>query len=575
MSLNRLFRLISSALLMLFLALAVSLVWIQWGLYQRGAYSVPALQNFRLGLIAMEKVSSERGPSNAYMGARPHERHGFYQTLQAARVASDAALTNLRLAMEKDPRLEGSATAGNIQTVQQALSASRMAVDRLGAQAEDERNQMYVLSAVKSTIDMMPLLVRVVAELASVADQADPELRDGLAAVRATASLREYAGQVGSSFIAPLIAHRMLDAEEVVEIGRMYGRIELLRSLLSAQLRTYSTEPAFKRGLDELDRQYFENGFQFLDYLLQVGLKSGEYGLTPAELTQRYVPRMQSILDLRDLVLDDMLVQAEQRNQRARNFLIAVIVLTVVACLFFQLLMVLIRRRVVQPLVNATELVVGLAEGRLERAIPATRYNDEIGGMLGALTVLKERILERNSLAREREALITQLQASSNTDFLTGVLNRRAFFSHGQQQMAVAQRYGRDLSVILFDIDHFKRINDTHGHLAGDAVLRGAAQTALQLLRKVDVLARYGGEEFIILLPESDLQQAVLVAQKLRLALRQQVFDIDGGERVSISASFGVAALMEGRSLEQLVKLADNALYLAKQTGRDRVESSS
>jgi diguanylate cyclase (GGDEF)-like protein len=575
MSLNRLFRLISIALLMLFMALALALVWIEWSIYQSGANSVPALSNFRLGLMAIEKLSVERAPANAYMGARPQERAAFYQNLLAARVASDAALASLREALEKDTPRRRADILERVRTVQQGLGTARAAVDRIGLQDESQRDHLYIVSAVNGMVDVIPVMVRVVSDLAAIADQSDPELRDGLAAVRAAASLREYAGQIGSRFTAPLITHRALNQDEVIEIGRLYGRIELLRSLLGAQLASYLLRPEFSRAMEELDRQYFENGFQFLDYLLQVGLKSGDYGLTPSELAARYVPQMASIAHLRDLILDDLMVQAERRNRQARDFLVSVIALTIVACLFFQLLMYTIRKRVVRPLVNATDLVAELVEGRLDREIPAGRYNDEIGAMLRALRVLKERILERNSLAKEREALITQLQTSSNTDFLTGLLNRRAFFSYGEQQMGVAQRYRRDLSVVLFDIDYFKRINDTYGHLAGDAILRGVAQTAAQLLRKVDVLARYGGEEFIILLPESDLEQAEAAAQKLRAALEKKEFDIEGGQRIRISASFGVAALRDGRGLEQLIKLADKALYVAKDHGRNRVEVSA
>ncbi|NUU00320.1 diguanylate cyclase [Herbaspirillum robiniae] len=575
MSLNRLFRLISIALLMLFLALAISLVWIEWSIYQNGANSVPALRNFRLGLVAMEKLSAERGPANAYMGSRPGERDALYQQLKAARVTSDTAMDQLRDALEKDPTLRQSPMFDRLRTVQQALGPARAAVDRIGLQPEDQRTTLYVVSAVNGMVDMIPVMVRLTAELASIVDQSDPDLRDGLAGVRAAASLREYAGQIGSRFTAPLIIHRKLNSDEVIEIGRLYGRIELLRSLVSAQLASYSKRPEFARAIDEMDKQYFDNGFQFLDYLLQVGLKSGDYGITPAELAARYVPQMKSILDLRDLLLDDMMVRAEQRNVQARNFLASVIGLTIIACLFFQLLMYMIRKRVVRPLVSATDLVVGLVDGKLDQEIPKGKYDDEIGGMMRALRVLKERILERNSLAKEREALITQLQTSSNTDFLTGLLNRRAFFSYGEQQMAVAQRYERDLSVVLFDIDYFKRINDSYGHLSGDAILRGVAQTASQLLRKVDVLARYGGEEFIVLLPESDLAQAQAVAEKLRAALAHKDFEIDGGQHIRISASFGVAALVDGRGLEQLIKLADTALYVAKEQGRNRVATSA
>ncbi|MBB5392803.1 MULTISPECIES: diguanylate cyclase [unclassified Herbaspirillum] len=574
MSLTRLFRLISIALLMLFLALAVSLVWIEWNIYRSSTNTIPALKRFRLGLIAMEQVSIERGPSNAFMGARDDERALLYRRLQAARSASDAALADLRTALEKDPAQHNSSILKKIGRVQQAMGPARAAVDRIGRQPQERRSHPEIVSAVKGMVDVIPMLVRITGELVDTVDLADPDLRDGLSGVRAAASLREYAGQVGSCFTAALITHRRLNPDEVIEIGRLYGRIELLRSLLGARLASYSSQPQFVQGLANLDRQYFDDGFQFIDHLLQVGLKSGDYGITPAELAARYVPRMKAIFDLRDIILDDLMARAEHRNLQARNLLALVIGLTIVACLFFQLLMYMIRKRVVSPLVAATDLVVGLADGKLGLEIPAARHDDEIGGMMRALRVLKERILERNSLAREREALISQLQTSSNTDFLTGLLNRRAFFSDGEQQMRAAQRYRRNLSVVLFDIDHFKRINDSYGHLSGDAVLRGVAQIAAQLLRKVDVLARYGGEEFIVLLPEADIGKAETVAQKLRAALEAKEFDLDGGQRISISASFGVAALGAGHSLEQLIKLADTALYLAKERGRNRVEVS-
>ena len=252
--------------------------------------------------------------------------------------------------------------------------------------------------------------------------------------------------------------------------------------------------------------------------------------------------------------------------------MILVVSLTLVACLFFQMLVVLIGRRVVRPLVQATDLVSGLVDGKLEQEIPEARHQDEIGAMMRALRVLKQRMRERNSLAKECEALITQLQTSSNTDFLTGVLNRRAFYTHADQQLGVAQRYRRAVSVVLFDIDHFKRINDSYGHQAGDAILIGVSQCVAQLLRKVDVLARYGGEEFIILLPESDLAQAAAVADKLRAALEERVFETEGDRRINVTASFGVATLVGGEALDKLTKRADIALYRAKRLGRNRVE---
>ena len=572
MSLNRLFRLISVALLALFLAFAVALVWTEWNTYRSGANSVPALRKLRLALLAMEKISAERGPANAVMGAGASLPPELQARLATARAQSDAALSQLRAALEADARLRQSWAMDKVRLVQQGLGPARANVDRVARLAPQDRSDVLVVSAVSSMVDLMPLMVRVVSDLSNEADRADPLLRDGLSAVRAVASLREYAGQVGSRFVAPLIAHRQLTQDEVIEIGRLYGRIELLRNFIAGQLGSYSRAPEFAAALERVEKEYFDSGFQFLDFLLQIGLKSGDFGVTPTDLFKFYVPSMASITDLRDLLLDDLLEQAERHNTRARNLLILVVSLTLVACLFFQMLVVLIGRRVVRPLVQATDLVSGLVEGKLEQEIPEARHQDEIGAMMRALRVLKQRMRERNSLAKEREALITQLQTSSNTDFLTGVLNRRAFYTHADQQMGVAQRYRRAVSVVLFDIDHFKRINDSYGHQAGDAILIGVSQCVAQLLRKVDVLARYGGEEFIILLPESDLAQAAAVADKLRAALEERVFETEGDRRINVTASFGVATLAGGEALDKLTKRADIALYRAKRLGRNRVE---
>ncbi|UIN23300.1 diguanylate cyclase [Herbaspirillum frisingense] len=575
MSLNRLFRLISIGLLMLFLAFAVALVWTEWSTYRNGANSVPALRNLRLALLAMEKISAERGPANAFLGAPAQQSEALLKQLAGARQQTDVALASLHAALEADARLRQSWALDKVRTVEQGLGPARANLDRVARLSADNRSDVLVLAAVAGMVDLMPLMIRVVSELTLEVDRADPRLRDGLSAVRATASLREYAGQVGSRFVAPLITQRQLAQDEVIEIGRLYGRIELLRGVVAAQMAGYASQPQFAEALDRVDKEYFDSGFQFLDFLLQIGLHSSSYGVSTADLYKFYVPQMQSITDLRDLLLAELMRQAEQNNARARNLLVLVVGLTLTACLFFQLLMVLIRRRVVQPLVRATDLVAGLVEGKLEQEIPEARYRDEIAAMMRALRVLKQRMRERNSLASEREALITQLQTSSNTDFLTGVLNRRAFFTQAGQQMGLSQRYGRGMAVVLFDIDHFKRINDTYGHQAGDVILRGVAQLVAGLLRKVDVLARYGGEEFVILLPEADLAQAGSVAEKLRAALEHADFEIEDGRRIKVSASFGVAALCDGAGLEELIRRADLALYRAKRIGRNRVEQAT
>ncbi len=168
--------------------------------------------------------------------------------------------------------------------------------------------------------------------------------------------------------------------------------------------------------------------------------------------------------------------------------------------------------------------------------------------------------------------LLEQLEDLATLDGLTSVYNRRHFNELAAKEVYRLQRYGGALSLILLDIDHFKRINDTHGHMAGDAALRAVAQTCRGGLRESDILGRFGGEEFVILLPETDQAAAAVIAQKLRMALEQQRIQYEDRSFV-VTASFGIAGVASpaDASLEELFRRVDKAVYEAKETGRNRV----
>lgn len=156
-------------------------------------------------------------------------------------------------------------------------------------------------------------------------------------------------------------------------------------------------------------------------------------------------------------------------------------------------------------------------------------------------------------------------------DGLTGVFNRRKFFDEGTREFARAQRYGRPLSILLLDIDHFKLVNDGYGHLGGDAVLKQFAARLQPLVRTEELFARLGGEEFAVLCPETDVDRARVLAEKLGELCRSQPFDCSGTP-VPVSVSCGVAGVQPAMSrFEDLLRIADEALYQAKRDGRDRV----
>jgi len=166
--------------------------------------------------------------------------------------------------------------------------------------------------------------------------------------------------------------------------------------------------------------------------------------------------------------------------------------------------------------------------------------------------------------------LVARARHAADHDHLTGARSRRAFFELAAREQARALRGGSPLSVLLFDVDHFKRINDTHGHATGDRVLADIVERTEAVVRGIDVVARLGGEEFAVLLPDTDADTALLVAERLRDGLERRP-DAAAGIDAGYTVSIGTAALGPGESIEAMLSRADAALYAAKASGRNTV----
>jgi diguanylate cyclase (GGDEF)-like protein len=168
----------------------------------------------------------------------------------------------------------------------------------------------------------------------------------------------------------------------------------------------------------------------------------------------------------------------------------------------------------------------------------------------------------------QRKRAEEEIHILATTDSLTGIANRREFSSILVTEVERAKRYGVPLSLVMYDLDYFKRVNDTFGHSVGDSVLQAVTSLVKENVRATDVVARWGGEEFMVLMPQSDVQAARDAAEKLRLAIAGHRFD-----KVSeLTASFGVTAFEARDDLNSLLKRVDDALYRAKERGRNRVE---
>jgi diguanylate cyclase (GGDEF)-like protein len=198
-----------------------------------------------------------------------------------------------------------------------------------------------------------------------------------------------------------------------------------------------------------------------------------------------------------------------------------------------------------------------------------------LGGlMLGALGVTTLVVSRQITALRENLTLLSELHDLASTDTLTGLQSRRHFFELAEREFSLARRHQRDLSAMMIDIDHFKAINDTFGHAAGDDALLTLAKICRETLRGTDLIGRYGGDELVTILPSTDVSQATETAARIRSALDGLTLGSDGGE-FCFTVSVGIATAEAAADLPQLLRRADRALYQAKQDGRNTTRAMS
>ncbi|HSM73555.1 MAG TPA: diguanylate cyclase, partial [Desulfobacterales bacterium] len=182
-----------------------------------------------------------------------------------------------------------------------------------------------------------------------------------------------------------------------------------------------------------------------------------------------------------------------------------------------------------------------------------------------------KRVLKERQLTQERAQMLKKLQKLAITDALTNLHNSRYFYNQVELEVNRSNRYKHPLSMLLLDIDHFKEYNDTYGHLEGDKVLQRLGAIIRSCLRRMDSAYRYGGEEFTVLLPETNCEEAVTVAERIRASVEASVFEPAPGKQIQVTISIGVTQFQPEEDLTQFIQRADRAMYLSKQSGRNKV----
>ncbi|MGE8703951.1 MAG: diguanylate cyclase [Achromobacter sp.] len=570
-SLERHFIALAVGVLLLVSVLASILLYQNWQSYGAASDARQAFASVRATIRVLEHSSAERGPMNAALGSALPVPQAVMTSLAAARANTDSLIEAL-LALH--PGADGKAKRSEIQRIRQALADARQDVDRLIAIPRDQLSGQMLWDGVSAMVRIIPQWQASLAVNAGLVMRSEANAPSLLTLALLASELREQAGLLGSTYTPALSRHRKLTAEEQFRIERVLGRIDALHALIRARMATHPDAQASKMYA-RMEQRYFGEGLAYLERVRdQASRQWDDASVSTGELAAAYVPLMGAITEFRDVLLDEMERHIDAHRVSAARLLAVTLAATALLVAALAAALVQFRKRVIQPFALATRIIGSVANGSTPAKIPPGKYHGEVQEVFNALRVLKENAAARKRLEAERDRLIADLAHTAETDYLTGLLNRRAFEKRFEAARAHWDESQPMLAFILFDIDHFKTINDTHGHASGDLALKAVADLCCTTWRQSDVVARVGGEEFAVLCRTRGAQQAVEMAERMRACIGASTVTSETGVTFGLTASFGVACISwsHAESVSGLFRAADELLYLAKLNGRNQVQ---
>jgi diguanylate cyclase (GGDEF)-like protein len=605
MRLKKLFLLTTLVLLALVTAMLLRVSFQEYNTYRSAKAGLQVMQLTRLAMAIAEKTSLERGPSSALLSGNANNAAPLRQILRTAREASDIAMAEAFAALKvqaaqgeqgeqtkqgqpgakevpgaQRTQLPSGTALQNAATIlnraRERLLVARQEIDRTATLPKANRDRATVVMATKDLVTAIDLTLEAVAVLSGYAGRIYPDLVDALVASQMAAELHEQASRLGAQLTFALTQQVPLEPEETRSIQIHQGRIEQLLSLIWLHMFVGNMDTRQSAELAEVRLRFVEVGLPLVKTLSDVGTDGKPYGIDAQGFAALYVPEMKSIVSLRDAMFRIANEGGKAAYENAFRSLVFQLTTGIAILLIEISVFLFIRRRVLKPLISTNATLVDLSRGNLDIEVPATNRRDEIGDMIHAVTALKNSGLEKRGLEQERERFIDDLKEASSVDYLTGLINRRAFSERATAQLSTAVRHQWDVTIIALDIDHFKSINDRFGHAQGDAVLVEVARRIKRTIRVPDVAARFGGEEFIVYAGECDSEAGFALAERIRTSVATAIF-FAGDEPYSVTLSAGVMSIPAAQitDFSPVIQQADNALYAAKNRGRNQTVAAN
>lgn len=539
--------------------------------YQQSKQNLQTLTFYDQVLKAGNAVSAESAPSNILLSL-DQDAGALYETTErqmaAARQRTDLALQQLnRLVQTRPP---DDPDRAELIHAQQSLMRARAGVDQLVQHAPSDRSPLALQEVIDEMITARKQLNPLISDFYGQAVLNAPAQAGIMHMARVFSDLREYGGRIGSMLIVPLSTPEAISPARQLVIARQRGHIDELHRLMPGHM---ALDDQAHDDIDSMrasvERGFFKHTLPLIDQL--VARSGSDYPLRAAAFTRQLMPDLTDLERLEDLFMQRALAQVSQARKDNRRHMLLIGAYLLAFFLFMLAILRAAERLVIRPLLLARREIINLANGDLRRTLRAGS-SAEVRALHEALDTLRRHHINSMQLAMERDELSKALRRQAHTDALTGLLNRHALEEITGDLSAEPVRLSKERGLILIDVDYFKPINDEHGHVVGDLVLREVAGRIRHRVATPHMAFRYGGEEFAILTNGLSLKELCLLAENIRQAIASHEIMVHSSLKLAVTASFGVA---KGDAKVQtwldLLSAADTALYRAKAQGRNQL----
>ncbi len=557
---QRLFWLMIIIILSL-LFLCVPLIVSSYQSYQKADRALTEIS--ALGAMAelANDISRERAPANKLMSSNADEFEKNLKELKDYRKEVDVQLERTRAILAAAGfAVQAQALSSQLKV---ALAQGRDAVDAYAALPRSERSAGQLDQAIQHMFKAWDSCKAIIENVLvhSEVEAKETSVSDYYTLILILADLRDQAGRAASNIMAAVTFNEKIPEDNLARSLQMQYQAHYLWGLVNTIQPEQDKTPEYLALHQQVKTQFLDQGIPIVTRLMNESMHNQAYSLTGTQLTEAIVDKFLTVVKLQSYILDYSVTVAQAQKQQAQQKLILILLVALICLITVSFTMIYARNHVFIPLIKARNTVLRLAQHQVVES-EREQLSADSATLLNALKELK-RVLQR------RDALEFQLRNIANTDNLTGVSNRLALDEYIRYLESKPSQF-KQTGLIIFDVDDFKSVNDTYGHIVGDAVIKLIAEKLQFNVRTSDLIVRYGGDEFLILIEQTTFENAWVVANKILQEIgRSELYIAQLNQNIHVSVSAGVA--VGAASWMGLLEKADKSLFQAKENGKNKV----